>query len=39
MKSILQQHIYGAYKFLRNVSDDEESEQEEEERRVIMLFR
>ena len=32
MKSILQQHIYGAYKFLRNVSDDEESEQEEEEK-------
>ena len=31
MKSILQQHIYGAYKFLRNVSDDEETEQEEEE--------
>ena len=32
MKSILQQHIYGAYKFLRNVSDDEESEQEEDEK-------
>ena len=33
MKSILQQHIYGAYKFLRNVSDDE-SDQEEEERDI-----
>lgn len=32
MKSILQQHIYGAYKFLRNVSDDESSDQEEEEK-------
>ncbi|XP_068724563.1 vesicular inhibitory amino acid transporter-like [Montipora capricornis] len=32
MKSILQQHVYGAYKFLRNVSDEESSEQEEVEK-------
>lgn len=31
MKSIIQEHIYGAYKFLRNVSDDESDQEPAEE--------
>ena len=32
MNSIIQEHIYGAYKFLRNVSDEDSSDQEELEK-------
>lgn len=32
MNSIIQEHIYGAYKFLRNVSEEDSSDQEELEK-------